>query len=160
MKRIIGRIDRVDFPELNLSEVDIKVDTGAYTSSIHSHDIEEITINDEKVIKFKLLDPSHILYNEKEFIVKDYKMKVVKSSNGASEQRIVIKTIIKIFDEIFPIELTLSERGEMKYPILLGRKFLTHKFIVDTSKKNISFKLKIWKLQSYHEIQNYIQQKD
>lgn len=142
MKRIIGRVDKVDFPELHLSDIDIKVDTGAYTSSIHSHDIEEMTLNDKKVIKFKLLDPSHDLYNEKEFIVKDYKKKVVKSSNGASERRIVVKTIIKMFDEVFPIELTLSERGEMKYPVLLGRKFLTKRFIVDTSKKNISFKLK------------------
>lgn len=142
MKRTIGRIDKADFPELDLSEVDIKVDTGAYTSSIHSHDIEEMTINNEKIIKFKLLDPSHILYNEKEFVVRDYKKKMVKSSNGVSEQRIVVKTIIKLFDEIFPIELTLSERGEMKYPVLLGRKFLTKKFIVDTAKKYISFKLK------------------
>jgi len=142
MKRTIGRVDKVDFPELDLEEIAIKVDTGAYTSTIHSHQIEEIQVEGEYCIKFNLLDPSHPYYNEKEFIFKNYKQKMVKSSFGASEQRYVIKTTIAIFDEIFPIELTLSERSDMKYPILLGRKFLTKKFIVDTAKKNLSFKFK------------------
>ncbi|MDO9275371.1 MAG: RimK/LysX family protein, partial [Lutibacter sp.] len=52
----------------------------------------------------------------------------------------LIKTEILIFNEIHSIELTLTERGSMKFPVLLGRKFLSKKFMVDTAKKNLSFK--------------------
>ncbi|MDQ1770569.1 peptidase [Labilibaculum sp. A4] len=142
MKIIIGKIDRADFPDLHLSNIDLKVDTGAYTSSIHCHQIEECQVGNERHLKFKLLDPSHPDYNEKEFTVKNYKKKRVKNSFGKSETRFVIETIIILFDKEFLIELSLSERSEMRYPILIGRKLLNGKFIVDTSKRNISFKLK------------------
>ena len=142
MKITIGRIDKADFPEFRLSEIDLKIDSGAYTSSIHCSNIEEITENGETFIKFTLLDEEHPFYNHKEFSTKNFREKLVKSSNGIVEQRYVIKTKIFIFNETFDISLTLSERKEMKYPILLGRKFLNHKFVIDTTKKNLSFKLK------------------
>ena len=140
--KIIGRIDKGDFPELKLQNISIKVDTGAYTSSIHSHEIKEVELNGKKHIEFKLLDPSHLKYRDKIFKVKNYKVKTIKSSFGTVEQRFIIKTNIVIFDHEYPIELSLSERSDMKYPILLGRRFLNNRFIVDTSQKNISIKLK------------------
>ncbi len=142
MKITIGRIDKADFPELSLADIDLKVDSGAYTSSIHCSNIEEVTINNDKLIKFTLLDPEHAFYNNKEFTFKKYTSKAVKSSNGISEIRFLIETEIFIFNQIFPIHLTLTERKDMKSPILLGRKFLNKKFIIDTAKKNLSHKLK------------------
>lgn len=142
MKTIIGRQDKVDFPELQLYNIEAKTDTGAYTSSIHCREIKEVVIEGELSIRFILMDPSHSCYNDKEFITKNYTKKTVKNSFGTSEQRFAIKTEIKVFNKTFPIELTLSERSEMKYPVLLGRKFLTKAFMVDTSKKNLSFKQK------------------
>ena len=141
MKITIGRVDKADFPELSLIKIDVKIDSGAYTSSIHCSNIKEITINNENFIQFKLLDPEHIFYNNKEFSTKNYDSKLVKSSNGISEKRFMIATEIIIFDQIFPIHLTLSERKNMKFPVLLGRKFLNKKFVIDTAKKNLSFKL-------------------
>ncbi|BAX82555.1 ATP-dependent zinc protease family protein [Labilibaculum antarcticum] len=142
MKIIIGKIDKADFPDLHLFNIDLKVDTGAYTSSIHCHQIEECQTGAEGYLKFRLLDPSHPDYNEKEFVVKNYKKKKIKNSFGKSENRFVIQTNIILFNKEFSIELSLSERSEMKYPILIGRKLLNKNFIVDTSKRNISFKLK------------------
>jgi hypothetical protein len=52
-----------------------------------------------------------------------------------------VETTIVIFDEEFPIELSLSERSDMKYPVLIGRKLLNRRFVVDTSKKYLSHKL-------------------
>lgn len=141
-KKIIGRIDKIDFPEFKLTEIEAKIDTGAFTSAIHTHKIEEVIINEENFIKFTLLDPEHVQYNEKEFRTKNYEKKVIKSSNGTSEERFAIKTTITLFKETHPIELTLSERSDMKFPILLGRKFLNKKYIVDSSQKNNSYKLK------------------
>jgi len=59
MKITIGRIDKADFPKLILEDIDLKVDSGAYTSSIHCSNIEEVTIENESLIKFTLLDPEH-----------------------------------------------------------------------------------------------------
>lgn len=146
MKITIGREDKADFPDFFLEDIDLKIDSGAYTSSIHCCNIKEIEVDGKKVLKFTLLDPEHVLYNNKEFISEDYTSKLVKSSNGISEMRFRIYTKIIIFNKNFPIYLTLSERKDMKFPILLGRKFLNKKFIIDTVKKNLSHKIKYNKI--------------
>ncbi|WP_299452586.1 RimK/LysX family protein [uncultured Microscilla sp.] len=142
MKTVIGRYDKADFPELMLKNLSVKTDTGAYTSSIHCHDIQEIEAEGEAYIEFYLLDPSHPKYVHKKFKTKQYERKVIKSSFGESEERYIISTIIIMFGQEYPIELSLSERSNMKYPVLLGRKFLNKKFVVDTSVKNVSFQQK------------------
>ena len=76
MKITIGRNDRADFPELNLQDIQVKVDTGAYTSSIHCHNISECEIDGIKQIEFFLLDPSHPEYNNEKFTSKNYKKKL------------------------------------------------------------------------------------
>ncbi|MCA1747534.1 MAG: RimK/LysX family protein, partial [Bacteroidales bacterium] len=136
------RRDKADFPELDLSNIDVKIDTGAYTSSIHCEQIREQGSGDERRIHFKLLDKSHPEYNNKEFVFSKYMQKRVKNSFGVSEKRYVIETSIVLFGETFTSQFTLSERGEMKYPVLLGRKLLNRRFIVDTTKTNLSFKQK------------------
>ena len=142
MKITIGRADKADFPELKLNDIDIKIDSGAYTSSIHCSNIEEIKEKEDLYIKFTLLDEEHPQFNNKEFKVKNYSSKIVKSSNGIAEKRFLIQTTILIFNELHPIYLTLTERKDMKFPILIGRKFLNKKFVIDTVKKNLSHKLK------------------
>lgn len=136
IKTLIGRTDIVDFPKLELFDIDIKVDSGANTSSFHCHSIQE----ENNVLKCQFLDPKHEKYHEKYFIFDEFTQKMIKSSNGIAENRYLIKTEIRIFNEIHSIELTLTERGSMKFPVLLGRKFLSKKFMVDTAKKNLSFK--------------------
>jgi hypothetical protein len=138
----IGRIDKVDLLELSLLNISVKVDTGAFTSTIHSHHIKEVIMDGEKQIEFQLLDPSHPKYKDVLFKTKRYKKRSVKNSFGKSEQRFVIETTIVLFGEEYPIELSLSERSDMKYPILIGRKLLNKRFIVDTSKQNLSYRMK------------------
>ena len=135
-KLIIGRTDIADFPKLELFDIDIKIDTGAFTSSFHCHHIEI----ENHQLKCQFLDPKHEKYHEKYFLFENFTQKKVKSSNGMVENRYLILTEIVLFNQKYPIELTLTERGSMKYPVLLGRKFLSKKFIVDTAKKNVSFK--------------------
>lgn len=140
--KTIGRVDKADFPELELRNINVKIDTGAFTSSIHCHDIKEVEINGTKQIEFKLLDPSYPNYDNRVLKTKNYEETDVKSSFGDVEKRFVIKTFITIFGEEYPVQLSLSERCHMKFPILLGRKFLKNRFIVNTARTNISFKLK------------------
>lgn len=139
-KIIIGRQDIADFPKLSLFELPVKIDSGAYTSSLHCHNIEELEVNGVKKIKCNFLDPEHEKYHEKEFIFENFKKRRVKSSNGIVETRYSITTEITLFNTIYPIELTLTERGSMKFSVLLGRKFLSKKFIINTAIKNLSHK--------------------
>lgn len=145
-KYVIGRKDIADFPQLELEGIVVKTDSGAYTSSFHCHQIEQIKQEDDDWVKCRFLDPHHPQYHEKEFYFKIYKIRNVKSSNGAVEKRISIKTEISLFGHTYPIELTLTERADMRHPVLLGRKFTSRKFLIDTSKKNLSSKGRIIKI--------------
>jgi hypothetical protein len=141
-KIIIGRKDKADLPSLALKNIDLKIDTGAYTSAIHCQEIRITKVDGKRILTFTLLDPSHSHYEENEFSTKDFTEKQIKSSFGRSEKRFVIETTICLFGKTHTIKLSLSDRGEMRSPILIGRKFLKGKFIVDPSKSNLSYKLK------------------
>lgn len=117
MKKVIGRIDKADFPLLHLFDIEVKIDTGAYTSSIHCKNVKV----EDNYLKCQFLDESHPQYHEREFIFDEYDVKVVKSSNGIAEPRYRIKTKIVMFGKSYDIFLTLSDREEMRYPVLLGR---------------------------------------
>lgn len=143
-KRIIGRRDKVDLPLLALYDIDAKIDTGAYTSAIHCHNIEVSQgAGSMKLVKFNLLDPSHPAYNEREFILPVYAQRRVKNSFGQHEERIIIKTDILIFGMTFDAEFSLTDRSEMRYPLLLGRKLIQNRFVVDVALYNLSFKEKL-----------------
>ena len=137
-KKVIGRIDKADFPTLDLFDIDIKIDTGAYTSSIHCHKVIVV----DKVLICIFYDKGHPHYNGKEIRFETYSTAKVKSSNGLVQKRYKVKTTIVIFDKKYSISLTLSTRDDMKYPILIGRKFLSKKFMVDVNQKNISYNKK------------------
>ena len=62
-----------------------------------------------------------------------YKIKKVKSSNGKMEERVFIRTPLELLGKRFEAELSLTDRNDMKYPMLIGRKFLNGHFLVDVS---------------------------
>lgn len=135
---IIGRRERVDFPEFELFNIVAKIDTGAYTSSLHCSHIREVkNKNGEIYLTFRLLDPTHPQYNKNKYISKNYSQKIVKSSNGKSELRYVINTEINLGINTHNIALTLTNRQDMRYPVLLGRKLIKRNYIVDVSKINL-----------------------
>jgi hypothetical protein len=137
-KITIGRFDKADFPDLHLEDIAVKVDTGAYTSSIHCDDIVE----EKGVLKCTFLDEEHPLYNGRTYRFKDYDIVFVKSSNGIVQKRYQIQTTIILFGKTRKISLSLSARQEMRFPVLLGRKFITRKYIVDTEYYDLSYKKK------------------
>ncbi len=135
-KKLIGRLETADFPDLGLTVVPVKIDTGAYTSSIHYRKITEK--NGKLYCEFgevtKDSSPKQTL------VFEDYKTTSVKSSNGVLQKRYKIKTTIIFFQKKYKISLTLAKRKSMRYPALLGRKFLSGKFVIDSSQVNLSKK--------------------
>ena len=131
-KLTIGRRELIDFPDLGLFGITAKVDTGAYTTALHCHDIRE----ENGVLYFKLLDPSHPDYTERELHFTEYSQKEIKNSSGEIEKRFIIKTIIKIGPKRIKSVISLTDRGTMRYPVLIGRKLLKNRFVVDVSLLN------------------------
>lgn len=129
--RLVGRREFVDFPEFQLCNLEAKIDTGAYTSVLHCHDIEERVKEGSKHLFFKLLDPFHPEYNTQEHSTSEFLRKVVRNSFGEQEERFVIKTLIRIGKKKVRSSVALTDRGNMRYPVLLGRKFLKKSFLVD-----------------------------
>ena len=138
-KIVIGRFDKADFPALKLYDVAVKIDTGAYTSSIHCENI----IEKDNTLHCTFLDEEHPTYNGKAFVFEDYDVVFVRSSNGQIQKRYQIRSNIKLFNKVFKISFSLSDRQEMRFPVLIGRKFLTNKFIVDTQLIDVSFNKKL-----------------
>ncbi len=128
-KITIGRREAIAFPELGLDHVIAKIDTGAYTTALYCHDIREV----DGILYFKLLGPSYENYNPTEQKFSDYTQKEIKNSFGEIEKRYVIKTIVKIGRSRIKSLISLTNRENMRYPVLIGRKLLRGKFVVDVS---------------------------
>jgi hypothetical protein len=133
--KTIGCIEKIDLPQFDLNDIPSKIDTGADTSAIHCTRIVEVIENGQTHLTFWLLD-------DIPHKVSEFKTVTVKNSFGQREKRYKTKTNIFLFNKNYKIDVTLSDRSDMKYPVLLGKKFLKSKFLVDVSKKNLSHNLK------------------
>ncbi len=138
-KKTLGRIETIDFPELNLVNIEVKIDTGAYTSAIHCSNIKEE--NNKLYCIFE--SKAHPNFKSETIVFENYTHTNVKSSNGHKENRYKIKTNVVFFNKTYTINLTLSTRNDMRFPVLIGRKFLKNKFIVDVDLDNQSYKSKL-----------------
>ena len=131
----LGRSDRVDLPGLNLEDIQAKIDKGAYTSSLHCLRAEIV----DGELEFVLLDEEHPEFTGMKYRFKNFDQREIKNSFGEAELRFVIKTKVKIYDTVIRAEFSLSNRGNLKFPVLLGRKILRHRFLIDVTKKDLSF---------------------
>jgi hypothetical protein len=136
--QVLGRCDRVDLPKLGLYNVHAKVDTGAYNCSLHCSEAKVV----DGVLHFVVLDEGHPGYTGLKFSFKKFKQKQIRNSFGESELRYVIKTRIKIFDRLIRAEFSLSNRGNLKFPVLLGRKILRDRFVIDVTKTDLYYNSK------------------
>lgn len=124
--KLIGRREFVSFPLLNIHKVEAKIDTGAYTCSIHCRNIILNTTNGKPVLTFQLLDDTVYSFDE-------FTRKKIKNSFGEMEERYIIKTLIGIGKKKIKTTISLSDRGNMRYPVLIGRRLLKGKFIIDVN---------------------------
>lgn len=134
---IIGRRERISFPELNLFGIEAKIDTGAYSTTIHCHDVELKTIDGKQFLCFKLLDPEHVDYTDKEQRFGEFQLKTFKNSFGEQEERYVVQTLIKLGKRKVRGTVSLTSRANMRYPVLVGRKLLKDRFIVNVAEEHL-----------------------
>lgn len=126
--KLIGRREYVDFPLLGLSHIEAKIDTGAYTSSIHCEDITLTAINNMPTLVFTIKNNEGF---KKEYSFTEFTTKKIRNSFGEMEERFIIKTVLKIGKKNIRASISLSKRDKMRYPVLIGRKPLKGKFLID-----------------------------
>lgn len=143
-KIIIGRRELAALPDFGLEQVKVKVDSGAYTSSIH------VTSCFEKADQLHVvfLDNKHPGFTGQEMHFTQFRTKKVKSSNGEIQERYFVFGTMIIAGLSIQTEFSLTVRKGMRYPILLGRKILNKYFLIDTSQKYLYLPSSItaWKL--------------
>jgi hypothetical protein len=128
-KKVIGAKESISIIDLELFGLDAKVDTGADSNALHCDDI----VIDGDEVEFTLHDKVHPAYHGKTMRFPIYTIKKVKSSNGMVQNRVAIKVTVEFFDQQYSAVISLSNRAKMKYPMLIGRKFLSGRFLVDVS---------------------------
>lgn len=132
-KMIVGNLELCSLPEIGIHEIEVRVDTGAKTSSLHADNVKKFTHNGKPWIKFDIHPDAYNVDQAIECRAALRDVRNVKSSNGVSEERYVIKTDLQMGSEVWPIEITLTNRSEMNYLMLLGRQGMGERLLVDPS---------------------------
>lgn len=132
---ILGALEVCELPELQISDLHIRVDTGAKTSSLHVDNIEAKRIKGVKWVSFDIHPDKHNVSRVVRRSSKVKEIRMIKSSNAAKEKRYVIETLITLGGRSWPIEVTLTDRSNMSYLMLLGRQAMMNNVLVNPSRE-------------------------
>jgi len=131
--RIIGRREFVSLPLLGLAAIEAKIDTGAYTSSLHCENIKVNYENSKPILYFTIEQNMNASGGPQTFRFEEFTTKKIKNSFGEMEERFVIKTFVHIGKKKIRSRISLSNRDSMRYPLLIGRRLIKGKFLVDVN---------------------------
>ncbi|MEJ1090041.1 RimK/LysX family protein [Microbacterium sp. Mu-80] len=124
----------VGLPDLGVEWIKAKIDTGARTSSLHAFDVVEFERDGEAWVRFSVhpwqaSDADAVVH---EAPVHD--RRAVRSSSGHAENRVVVVLRVRLVGEIVDAEMTLTNRDEMGFRMLIGREALRRGYIVDPAR--------------------------
>ena len=127
---IVGRKTVIQLPDLGGANVRAKIDTGAFRTAVHceSWSLKEINGKEvlEVIIEWEAGSPVVLQYSK-------YQKRTIKNSFGQTEDRYCVRTLILIHKKKIQSEISFTNRSGMRYPVLLGRKTIGKKFLVDVS---------------------------
>ncbi len=137
-KLTIGWREWLALPELGIQAIKAKIDTGARTSALHTFGLEPFEKDGTLKVKFTV----HPLQRRKDIevccVANVVDRRRVTSSDGQSENRSVIQTIVTLGEIRWPIELTLTNRKSMRFRMLLGRAAIAGRLLVDPAKSYLA----------------------
>ncbi|MCZ4258899.1 30S ribosomal protein S6--L-glutamate ligase [Sulfitobacter sp. PR48] len=127
----------VSLPDLGLPAIKAKVDTGARTSALHAHDIETFGSAAKPKVRFNV----HPIPGREDISITCsaplIDRREVTSSNGESEQRLVIASTLEVGGQSWPIEITLTNRAGLTSRMLLGRQALGDHIIISPTERRL-----------------------
>jgi hypothetical protein len=129
IKRPLGRSELVHLPELGWTDVEARIDTGAYHCAVHC--INYHLDGSELVVRW----PNGTTTRHTA-----YRRATVKSSFGDLQERYLVHLELRVYGEAVLQEFSLSDRSRMRHQLLLGRTFLKRGFVVDVRRRNVSAK--------------------
>lgn len=131
---VIGWREWIALPEIGITGIKAKIDTGARSSALHAFDIKTFEVDGKAKVKFKVhpqqRDTNQTIIAEAELIDE----RSVRSSSGQEELRPVILTEISLMKKVWQIELTLTNRELMGFRMLLGRQAVRGNFLINPGK--------------------------
>ncbi len=134
---IIGWREWVALPELGISRIKAKVDTGARTSALHAFKLQPYKEGNQDKIRFDIHPIQHNINKIITCIADITDKRWVSDSGGHREERYVITTPIVLAGQTWSVEVTLTERDSMLFRMLLGRSAIRQRFIVDPARSFI-----------------------
>lgn len=130
-KIIVGWREVLSLPELRLDRIKAKIDTGARTSCLHAYKLETFTRNHALWVRFWMHPEQNNTELSQICEAKVIDERIVRDSGGHEEKRYVIETLLSVNEEQWPIEVTLTNRENMRFRMLLGRTAMHDRIIVD-----------------------------
>ena len=127
----IGWREWVALPDLGVEAIKAKVDTGARTSSLHAFGLRQYAVEGEPWVRFEIHPEQRNRHGTTVVETRVVGHRKVRSSSGHVQERPVIKTRVTLNQRTWPIEVTLTDRDEMGFRMLLGRAALRRKFVID-----------------------------
>lgn len=128
---VVGWREWVALPAIGVRAIKAKIDTGARSSALHAYNIERFDRAGERWVRFTIhpwqRDVATTVVGEAPLLDDRW----VRSSSGRQELRPVVTTDVELMGVRWPIELTLSNRDQMGFRMLLGRQAVRGRFIVD-----------------------------
>lgn len=125
---VVGWRELVSLPELGLTGIPAKIDTGARTSSLHAHVLDDFMRDGERFVRFAVDWGGERHFCEAVHV----DVRGITSSNGDQQTRFVIKTPLMIGKVRFRAEISLADRSQMQFPMLIGRTALRRRMVVDS----------------------------
>ena len=130
-KIVVGALEKCDLPDLGITDLVMRVDTGAATSSMHVENVEEYEKDGKSWISFDIHPDVYNVAKITRHSSEVQARRKVRSSSETLEHRYVITTTLAIGEYKWLIKINLTDRTEMTYNMLLGRQAMAKRIIVD-----------------------------
>jgi hypothetical protein len=133
----IGWCEWVSLPALGIPAIRAKIDTGARISAIHVWRLRETMIDGVPHAEFFLHPLEGMSRPEVRCLAPIAGRRIIKSSNGIGANRVIIRTRLRMGKRSWPIDLSLADRDQMGFRLLIGRDALGERALIHPAREHM-----------------------